>query len=152
MAKFAAQGVVARYGAAVGTSLPTPATDTFTDIGQIVSISGPSITKGQIEVTTFDDAAKTFLSDLSEPGTLDFTILLDTALTDHGVLFGDVSAQGRTRNFQLELPDTGALTTPTEINFVGEVLSWSPSFEQGSAISVELSVQVSGAVSQTARA
>ncbi len=152
MAKFPAQGTVVRYGAAVGTGLPAPGVDTFTAVGQLQSISGPGIAKSQFDVTTFDDLAKTFLSDLPEPGTLEFTIVLDGALTDHVAIFGDAAAQQRQRNWQVELNDQGDLTSNTILNFVAEVLSWSPSFEAGAAVVVEISCQVSGAITPTWRA
>lgn len=152
MAKFNAQGTVLRYGTAVGTGLPVPGSDTFTAVGQIESITGPGISKAQFEVTTFDDDAKTFLSDLPEPGSLEMTLILDGALADHVAIFGDASALNRQRNWQLELNDQGDLTTPTTLDFVAEVLTWEPSFAQGEAVKVDVSLQVSGAITPTWRA
>ncbi len=42
--------------------------EVFTAVGDVISISGPSIVKDEIEVTALDSTAKEFISDLDNPG------------------------------------------------------------------------------------
>lgn len=151
MAKYMSQGTTLAIGAAVGNqaSLPVPGSDTFTVIGQVESISGPSLEKSNVDVTDLASTAKEFLSDLPEPGSLDFSIFLDGGDTMHQTLFADAAAQARFRNVQITLNDGG--TTPTVFDMVAEVLSFSPGLEIGSAQKADLSMQVSGAVTPTWR-
>lgn len=152
MTKFASQGLILEYGTAVGASAvaaTAPGADTFTAVGQVETVGGPGIEKAQIDVTSLDDAAKTFIADLSEGGTVDFSVFLDGSFANHQVLHADAAAQDRIRNWRVTINDDATLANRTLLDFTAEILSWQPSFEVGSAVKVDVSAKVSGAITPT---
>lgn len=152
MTKFGSAGVILARGAAVGAAggLVAPGSDTFTNVAQVASISGPGNTKADIEVTDLSSAAKEFISDLPDSGSLEMTIQYDSLETTHQDLQADSAAPQRARNWRITLPDNINLTATT-IDFVGEVTSFTWSFETASVITADLTVKVSGAATVTAR-
>lgn len=153
MPKYMSQGSTLALGAAVGeqSTLPAPGADTFNTLGQIESISGPSLEKANVDVTDLASVAKEFLADLPEPGTLEFSIFLDGADAQHQNLFADASAQARFRNVQITLNDHATPASRSVLDFVAEVTSYSPSLEIGAPMKVDIAMQVSGAVTATWR-
>jgi len=121
----------------------------YTAIGQVKDISGPDISRGDIDVTDHDSASgwREFLPGLSDGGTVSFPIGLDTANTAHigasGTgLLGDFDRDGCTMPaFQLTLnlcSGTGIWT------FDGYPNGFSNSYPVEGENTADLSIKVTG--------
>ena len=151
MVQYGAQNTVIEYGADVGlpAALVAPGSDTFAAVNQVQSLTGPGLEKAEIDVTALDSTARESLSDLPTPGTVEFTIFLDGSDVGHQAIKTDADSPARARNWRITVNDAG--TTASTLDFVAEVQSWNPSFEQGAAVQVAVTLKVSGPVAETWR-
>lgn len=95
-------------------------TEVFTTIGEVTNIKGPSEKVDQLEVTSFDSAAKEYIGGLSDGGEISFdTNFVGNDVQQQG-LRTDLRA-GTLRNFKIILNDHA--TTPTTITFAAIVTS-----------------------------
>ena len=83
----------------------------YTEIGQVISISGPDGTTGEIDVTNLSSTAKEFVASLPDWGTISMEVSWDHATTanQHAALFTDFSAQ-TTGDYQIRLSDSPRTT------------------------------------------
>ena len=73
----------------------TASPNAYQEIGQVISIGGPSGTTGEIDVTNLSSTAKEFIPSLPDWGSVDSEIVFDQATTSnrHQELWDDFSAQ-----------------------------------------------------------
>lgn len=86
--------------------------ETFTTIGEVNDISGPSLTVNTEEVTSHDSAGvREFIPTLKEFGEITFDINFNNAATQgfSGGLYNDAINRTK-RNFQIVIPTTSAKT------------------------------------------
>ena len=152
MTEHATQGAVINYGTAVGrvgVDAVTPATDTYTALGQVQGIVGPAAEKGTVDVSNLSDTAKRFVTTIPDHGTITMTIMLDGTNAGHQAMHADASAHDRIRNWQIQIPDDTTPANRTELEFEAEVTGFSLSMEQDAAVTAELTLKVSGGVTVT---
>ncbi len=79
----------------------------YTAIGQVISISGPDGSTGEIDVTNLSSTAKEFIPSLPDFGTVTLDVVWDHATTanQHAQLWTDFSAQ-TTGHYQIRLTDS----------------------------------------------
>jgi len=89
----------------------TASPNAYTNIGQVVSIGGPSGTTGEIDVTNLSSTAKEFIPSLPDWGSVDCEIIFDQATTanKHQELWDDFSAQ-TSGTYQITLTDSPQTT------------------------------------------
>ena len=89
----------------------TASPNTYQEIGQVISIGGPSGTTGEIDVTTLSSTAKEFIPSLPDWGSVDCEVVFDQATTAnrHQELWDDFSAQ-TTGTYQIALTDSPQTT------------------------------------------
>ena len=114
----------------------------FTDIAEIVSAAGPSISAEDIDVTTLDSTGgfKESIAGLKDGGTLELELLFTktTQQTD----IRDAVAAGTTKVFLITWP-----TSPnTTAQFNGVPLTWGQNAESNAALNASVSVKISGAI------
>lgn len=104
MSKYPGFGTVLEWDPAGGSS--------FSAIGQIMDISGPSLSRNTLDSTTHDstDAWMEFLKSLKDGGEVTFDIVYDPALSNHDAttgLLSDFAEDSTIANFRITFPDTG---------------------------------------------
>lgn len=124
--------------------LDPPATDTFTEVINVLNISGPNAQKGDIEVTHLQSTAKEYISDLADPGELTFTISTVWDDTEHLALQDDSFTVGRRRNYKLEWQDPAGATTTRTADFVAECMEFSPDESPGAQHQANVRLKISG--------
>ncbi len=79
----------------------------YAQIGQVVAISGPDGSTGEIDVTNLSSSAKEFIPSLPDFGTVTLDVVWDhaTAANRHAQLWTDFSAQ-TTGTYQIRLSDS----------------------------------------------
>ncbi len=85
----------------------TSSPQAYQTIGQVVSISGPTGTTGEIDVTSLASTAKEFIASLPDWGECSLEVIFDQATTAnrHQELWDDFSDQG-TETFRINLTDS----------------------------------------------
>jgi hypothetical protein len=118
--------------------------EVFTGVGDVVSISGPAITKDEIEVTALDSAAKEFIGALDDPGELTMELNWNPQDSEHVNLRTD--AEGSVvRNYRVVWSDVSSTTA----TFAGEVMEFSLNTEPNDAVKGSVRIKVSGAITWT---
>lgn len=117
--------------------------ETFTTVGEVRSISGPSMETDEADVTTHSSAAagafREFILTLIDAGSVEFDINYVPADATHIGLRNDFL--GRTkRNWQIILP--GSIQT---ISFSGYVKTMPLEFPTDDAITAKISIRCTGA-------
>ncbi|MGL4296272.1 MAG: phage tail tube protein [Aestuariivirga sp.] len=117
--------------------------ETFSTVGEVRSISGPSIETDEIDVTTHSSAAagafKEFIMGLIDAGSVEFDINYVPSDPTHIGLRNDLLNRTK-RNWQIVLP--GAIQT---ISFAGYVKSAPFEFPTDDAIMQKISIRCTGA-------
>ena len=121
MAKITGVGAALNIGTADDEGVTAPGVDTFTAIGGVTSISGPSGDKGETEVTDLADTARDYLAILPDNGEVGFAFFHDETEATQTTIWGDFNDGSTThkRNYQITLSDG------TVIDFKGYVKSMS---------------------------
>lgn len=83
----------------------------YTEVGQVISISGPDGTTGEIDVTNLASTAKEFVASLPDFGSIALEVSWDHATTanQHAALYTDFLAQ-TTGDYQIRLSDSPRTT------------------------------------------
>jgi len=105
MAKISGFGAVLAWDPAGGSS--------YTSLGQIANISGPSLSRTSIDVTTHDSSSwwMEFIKGLKDGGEISFDVIYDPALATHDFSTGilsDLDDDSTIPNFRITFPDTGS--------------------------------------------
>lgn len=115
--------------------------EVFTGVADVVSISGPAITKDEIEVTALDSSAKEFIGALDDPGELTMELNWNPQDSEHVNLRAD--AEGSVvRNYQVVWSDV----SNTQVDFAGEVMEFSLNTEPNDAVKGSVRIKISGAL------
>ena len=93
----------------------TASPNTYQEIGQVISIGGPSGTTGEIDVTNLSSTAKEFIPSLPDWGSVDCEVVFDQATTAnrHQELWDDFSAH------DWHLPDRVDRLTANDVHVFG---------------------------------
>jgi predicted secreted protein len=116
----------------------------LTTIGQVRDISGPEISRGEIEVTTRDSTEywQEFLKGFKNGGNITFDVVLDTALATHGTaatgLLRDLQNESTIPAWRLNFP--GSKTC----SFDGFVTAYPPAAPMTDAYTAGITVKVTG--------
>lgn len=97
MTAYATQGTVIRRG---GDESPT----VYTDIPQVVNVSGPTASANEIDVTNLQSSAKEYVTGLVDYGQVTFDLVLDRNNAIHSGIKDDLDAN-TVRSYQIETPD-----------------------------------------------
>jgi hypothetical protein len=138
MTKIHAFGTILAWDPAGGSS--------YTNIGQVTSISGPGLARETVDVTTHDNTSmwRSFIKSLKDGGEISFDILYDPDLGTHNYatgLLSDFGADSVIANFRLTFTDTG----PTQWLFPGIVTGFETTEPIDDALKASITVKVSGA-------
>lgn len=111
--------------------------ETFTTVGQVQDISGPSLSLGTVEVTNHSSTAREFVADILGGGEVSFEIVYDPNLATHknasgGLLYA--LAQKQRKNWKLTLPSSPS----ADIAFTG----WVTKFESAAPVEGKLAAKV----------
>lgn len=128
------QGVVLKRG---DGATPTEAFTTITDLTGISGVDGGSNT--EIDVTDLNSTAREFILGLKDGGSATLTGFLNTASTELMGLRTD-RANSTIRNFKLELTEG----TPTVISFSAIVTAFTIDCQVDSAISLSITLRITG--------
>jgi predicted secreted protein len=129
--------------AGVGTSFKRGnggSPETFASVAEVNSISGPGMTRGQIDVTSLDSTGgyKEYIAGFRDGG----EISLNMNFTRDGyiALMADFESDSA-RNYQIVLPDTGATT----IDFAGLVMGIPLDIPTDGKITCTCTIKLTGA-------
>lgn len=141
MTKYQGFLTTLQWDPAGGTALQT--------IGQIRDISGPEISRGEIEVTTRDSTEywQEFLKGFKNGGNVTFDVVLDLALASHGTaatgLLWDLQNESTIPAWQMNFP--GSKTC----SFDGFVTAFPPATPMTDAMTAGITVKITGKPSFT---
>lgn len=117
-------------------------TPTFTDVANVTSISGPGLTKADIDVTSHDspDNYQEWLAGLKDGGEVSMDINWDPAETTQQVLISDFNLTGSAanRDYRIEFPD-GATWA-----FAGYVKGFEPTAPHDDKLTASVTFKVNG--------
>ena len=121
------------------------ASEAFTTVGEILSMSGIGKANPLVEVTSFDSTAREYIAGLADGTEVALECNYLPANTAQQGLVSDVDA-GTTRNIQVAITDG---VTPKTYSFAVTPLAWvlNPSFDDKNSISFTL--KISGAITVT---
>lgn len=125
-----------------------PGADTFDTIGNLTALSGPEISKDEIEHTDMESTAKEFFGDLSNPGSMNFTCNRNFGDAGQTAVRADVQAQVQ-RNIRIERLDPADDSVLETVDFVGEVMEWTEDAAQASVFTVTGRIKISGSLTIT---
>ena len=120
--------------------------EVFTDIGQVVSISGPDGSASEIDVTALDSSAKEFVIGLPDNGSVSLEVIFDhaSATAKHDTLYTARTSQVL-QHFQIFLSDS----PETVLDFQAYVSQFSLALGVDDKVGATFSLRISGAVSIT---
>lgn len=116
----------------------------YTTIGQIRDISGPEVSRGEIEVTTRDSTEfwEEFLKGFKSGGNVTFDLVLDTALASHGTaatgLLSDLQNESTMPAWQMPFPGS------KQVTFDGFVTAYPPAAPLKDAFTAGITVKITG--------
>lgn len=112
---------------------------TAADIGQVVSISGPSASVGTVDVTELLSTSRSFLSTIGDAGELTFTVNYEGTAAGLTDLFAYVAAPADDLTWTITLSDDTTISAGgilTGYSFTG--------FEVDNKVEAEISVKLTG--------
>lgn len=145
MAKLTGASATLQIGTADDAGATAPGVDTFTTIGAVRSISGPSGDKGEVDVTDLASTGREFLASIPDYGEVQFTGWHDENEATQTTLWADFVDQSNShiRNYRITFNDG----TSYDFNAYIKALSHNVEFENG--IELNGSVRISGGVTRT---
>ncbi len=115
--------------------------EVFTAVSNVVSISGPGISKDDIEVTHLGSSAKEFIGALDDPGELTLVINWDPSNTQQVGLRQD--AEGTSQgNYRIVWADADS----TQVDFLAEVMEFSLETQPNDKVVANVRLKISGAL------
>lgn len=148
---FTGVGTILSRGAGANP-IPAPGADTFTAVGRVRNISGPDLTKEEVEDSTLDSSGgyKEFLSGLRDPGQIELPLSFEPGTTgtpansqqDLVTDFNAATAAAR-RNWRITWPDG------TVADFQGEVFGLNFNTEPNSPVEMTATIRINGQVTFT---
>ena len=118
----------------------TPSSETA--VGQVVSVSGPSVSTATIDVTDIAGSEKTFIAGMVDGGEVSLEVSYDpaTAATNHGVMTTALLAGTATDGWKITWSD-GA-----HVSALGIVTSFSASAAIDDKVTASFTIKVTGPV------
>ncbi len=152
---MANEAVKARAILRIGDGTTTPGDyglDTFTEIPNVLNVSGLGPQKSEIEVTNMQSVVKEYVSDTPDAGTVDFELHYESETASHNELRAAANAVGKVYNWEIEhqIPSGGGYILGMKFQFYGECMTFSHDWSSGDAAKVSASVKVSSAVTEVA--
>ena len=140
MASNAFSGVGTKFQRGNGSS----STETFDDIAEVNSISGPNMSRDTIDVTSLDSSGgyREFIAGFRDGG--EVTLEMNFSLATYDLMKDDFE-QSDTWNYRIILPDTGA----TQFDFAGLVTSLGIAVPMDDKVTSSVTIKVSGQVTLT---
>jgi hypothetical protein len=138
MSKWAAKGTKLQIGNGAESEV-------FTDVGELLDMSGPSASLGTADVTSHSSTAKECVATVLDSGEVTFSINYDPTLATHKNASGGLiyqMQQKTLRNWKIVFPDTSS----SYITFSGFVTSFEPDAPVEGKLSAKLKIKISGAV------
>jgi len=132
------QGAVLKRGDGAGS-------ETFTTVGELVSVSAYDGQASEIDVTHSESTAREFLMGLEDNGTFQARLLFDPSNTQHAGLRSDRDGQ-TLRNFQFDYKDSTGAAVGTD-SFSAFVLQVQVSGEVDGRFEGNVVLRISGDVS-----
>lgn len=128
----ATAGVGTRFGRWDGTSA-------WADLDEVITISGPGMTKEQIDVTSLDSTGgyREFIGGFRDGGNVTLSINFTRATYD--LLVADFE-DSENQNYRIALPDV----EETTIEFVGTVMEVPLTIAPDKQITIDVTIKVSG--------
>ena len=117
----------------------------YVEIGQVVSIGGPSGSTGEIDVTNLSSAAREFVPSLPDWGDVSLSVVWDPATTanQHDALWTDFSAQ-TTGTYQIRLSDS----PQTTLTFSAFPNSYPINIAVDDKVGADIGLRITGAVTK----
>ena len=145
MAKLTGVAATLKIGTADDGGVTAPGVDTFTAIGNVRSISGPSGSKPEIDVTDLASAGKEYLAGIPDYGQVNFTGFHNEDEATQTTLWADFvdSTDTHIRNYQITFNDG------TVYDFQGFIQDLAHSVESEGGIELNGAVRVSGGLTRT---
>lgn len=116
-----------------------------TTVAEVNDISGPGLSRDNIEVTHHQSANRwrEFIKGLKDGGEVTFSVNYIPTNATHNVaagMLGDFSNETTVDTWSLVFPDTGATTW----SFPGFITSWEPAEPIDDKLSADVTIKVSG--------
>ena len=121
----------------------------FTPVGQLIDISGPSMTRSVVEIAHrgLTDFWKEFLPGLKDAGEVTFNVAFDAALTSHTTWLAEMASED-VRNFELDFPSS-ASAGATTWSFSGIMTGYAPTGPHEGQLTADIIIKLSGQPSFT---
>jgi len=123
----------------------TASPNVFVTIKGVEGFQGPTGTKPSIDVTAIDDTSAQFVSGLPDYGEVRFRLFWDPDEATHAQLLASFQATDSSDDFKIVAANDGAAAG----TFTGEVTGWQHDFSRGAAMTVEVTVKLTGAITWT---
>ena len=111
------------------------------EIGQVVSISGPDGSVGEIDVTHLASTGKEYIGALPDFGTISMEVVWDPKNTTHSAIWTDFLAQ-TVSSYQIRLSDSPQST----LTFSGYPSQYSANLATDDKVGATIAIKVSGSV------
>lgn len=124
--------------------------ETFTEIEEVVSISGPDGTANLIDTTHLRSTGKEYLAGLADYGKIALEMNF-TGGTKQMAMRAKYAAQAAAHAYRIEIP-AGHAASPADVHsfaFNAIVLSWTTGETVDGKVTLAVSLQISGAVTYT---
>jgi len=120
--------------------------DSYVQIGQVISIAGPSGTQGQIDVTHLSSVAREYIASLPDFGTVSMEVIWDpvTASVQHDALWADFNS-GAVIGYQIRLSNS----PQTELTFDAFITEHPVNIAVDDKVGATITLQCTGAVTLT---
>ena len=115
----------------------------YSDIDGVTSLSGPTASTDQLDVTTLDGSARVFISGLLDPGEVTLSAFYDPADTVQNLLEADFTAATESP-YKIIFGSSAA--GDEECTFNGIVTGYSLSASADSPVTLDVTIKISGSV------
>lgn len=139
MAVLEAQGVKLFWSATTSLS-------TAIQVGQVVSIAGPSGSAAKIDVTNLDSTGKEYIMGLRDEGDISLDVIYDPSDTGHSAMFIDRGTRSK-RYWMIDLSDGSS----NYLGGKGFCTGYSITGSVDDAVKATITIAITGAVVQTTR-
>lgn len=119
-------------------------TETFSDVGRVVNIGGPSGSRPQVDVSDLLSTAREFIGGLKDEGEVTLEVNYKADDPQHGGIESDFSADAL-RNWKIVLPSPEAAT----FSFAARVQQLAYAFSLDNARKLNLTLKISGPVTKS---
>jgi hypothetical protein len=138
---------MAKY-AAFAASLKVEISSVYTTIAQVRDINGPALTGETDDVTNRDSSGgfREYIGTLKDGGDVTFNIVYDPDQTTHSASAAGgvvtLLTSGALNNFRVTFSDS----TPATATFAGIVTAFAPTLPLAGAMTADVTIKVSGAI------